>query len=169
MTKHISLRLVAFVAAFTLLAGAARTIGAQEATPAAQPIVDELLGHGLPADAPGKVLQLERVTIAPGAAIPTHIHPGAYVIYVESGDFGFTLTKGEAEITHAGATSGEPIAAGTEVIAHAGDALFEIGGVVHSARNAGDTPVVVLTAALLAAGQPSLQPTNAEGTPMPMA
>ena len=121
----------------------------------------------MPNDAPGKVLQLERITISPDASIPTHTHPGAYVIYVESGDFGFSVIKGEAEITHAGAMEPEPIAAGSEVIAHTGDTLFENGGVVHSARNAGTTPVVVLTAALLAADEPSLQPTNDEGTPMP--
>jgi quercetin dioxygenase-like cupin family protein len=155
-----------FVAAIMLLAAAA-TAAAEESTPEAAPIVDMVLGHGLPADAPGKVLQLERVTIAPGAAIPTHIHPGAYVIYVESGDFGFTVIKGEAEITHAGTSATEPIAAGEEVIGHPGDVLFENAGVVHSARNAGSEPVVVLTAALLAADQPSLQLTNEEGTPTP--
>ena len=36
---------------------------------------------------------------------------------------------------------------------------------VHTARNAGTTPVVLLTAGLLANGEPSLQPSNAEGTP----
>jgi hypothetical protein len=42
-----------------------------------------------------------------------------------------------------------------------------LGGVVHTARNVGTTPVVLLTAGLLANDQPSLQPTNDEGTPAP--
>jgi quercetin dioxygenase-like cupin family protein len=153
------------IAALMLLAARATSV-AQEATPA-QPIVNEVLARGLPNDAPGKVLQLERYTFAPDAVIPTHTHPGAYLIYVESGDFGFTVIKGDAEITHAGATEAEPIQAGAEVVAHQGDALFENGGVVHSARNAGTTPVVVYTAALLDTNQPGITMTNDEGTPMP--
>ena len=138
---------------------------AQEATPDAPPITDTVLGSGMPLDAPGYVLQLERITIAPGAEIPTHVHPGAYVIYVESGDFGFTVVKGEALLTKAGSTEPETIAAGSEVIAHAGDVIYEDTGVVHSARNAGTEMVSVLTSALLMSGMPSLMPTNDQGTP----
>ena len=157
--------LIVAVGALMLLAARA-TSAAQDATPA-QPIMNEVLGRGLPNDAPGKVLQLEQYTFAPEAVIPTHTHPGAYLIYVESGDFGFTVIKGDAEITHAGSTEAEPIQAGAEVVAHQGDALFENGGVVHSARNAGTTPVVVYTAALLDTNQPGITMTNDEGTPMP--
>ncbi len=157
----------ALVMGFVLFQTNSRSL-AQSSTPAAAPITDQVLGQGLPSDAPGKVLQIERITIAVGAAIPTHIHPGAYVIYVDSGDLGFTVIKGEAQITRAGATTSETIAAGSEVIAHAGDVVFENAGVVHSARDAGTTPVVVLTGALLIQGQPSLQPSNDEGTPMAM-
>ena len=153
-------------AALALLVAAGGRLAAQDATPAAQPITDTVLGRGLPTDAPGKALTLERITIAPGAAIPTHVHPGAYVIYVESGDFGFAVVKGEAQFTRGGADAAEEtVQAGAEVVAHQGDTLFENAGVVHSARNAGDTPVVVLTASLLAADEPSLQPTNDDGTP----
>jgi quercetin dioxygenase-like cupin family protein len=154
-------------AALALVLSLRGAMSAQEATPAPQPIVVTDLGRGEPTNAPGNYLELDRVTIAPGATIPTHIHPGAYVISVESGDFGFTVIKGEAQITHAGSTTTEPIAAGPEVVAHAGDAIFETGGVVHAARNVGTTPVVLLTAGLLANDQPSLQPTNDEGTPTP--
>ena len=161
------LALGAAVVVLSLAVGGARLAGlaAQDASPEVPPITDTVLGQGMPADAPGMVLQFERITIEPGAAIPTHVHPGAYVIYVESGDFGFTVIKGEAQITYAGSTTPETIAAGTEVVAHPGDMIFENAGVVHSARNAGTTQVSVLTSALLIAGQPSLQPTNNEGTP----
>jgi quercetin dioxygenase-like cupin family protein len=147
------------------LLGTARAM-AQDATPGAEPITDTVLASGLPSDAPGKVLQLERIAIAVGAAIPVHTHPGAYAIYVESGEFGFTVIEGEAQLVTAGSTTPQTIAAGSEVIAHPGDAIFENGGVVHSARNAGNDPVVVLTAALLMQGMPNLQPTNDQGTPI---
>jgi quercetin dioxygenase-like cupin family protein len=154
-----------------LVLGLALTAGgaslAQSATPAAEPIAITMLGKGLPANAPGNYLELDRVTIAPGASIPTHVHPGAYVLYVESGDFGFTVIKGTAQLTKAGATTPQDVQPGVETVGHAGDAFFENGGVVHTARNAGTTPVVLLTAGLLANDQPSLQPSNAEGTPSP--
>lgn len=142
--------------------GAAR---AQSATPAPAPITVTMLGKGEPANAPGNELELDRLTIAPGGVIPTHVHPGAYVLYVESGAFGFTVVKGDAQFAKAGLTTPQELQAGVETVGHAGDAFYENGGVVHTARNAGTTPVVLLTAGLLANGEPSLQPSNAEGTP----
>ncbi|HEU5432612.1 MAG TPA: cupin domain-containing protein, partial [Thermomicrobiales bacterium] len=150
---------VLLVFGFALAAGRAGV--AQTATPAPGPIAITMLGKGQPANAPSNYLELDRVTIAPGASIPTHVHPGAYVLYVESGDFGFTVIKGQAELTRTGSTAPESLSAGPEVVGHAGDAFFENGGVVHTARNAGTTPVVLLTAGLLANDQPSLQPSNA--------
>jgi steroid delta-isomerase-like uncharacterized protein len=145
----------------------AEAIAARVATPPAEPIVAAILGRGLPNDAQGKVLQLERITLAPGATIPTHVHPGAYVIHVDSGALEFTVVKGEAELTRAGGVDPELISAGGGVVAEAGDTIFENGGVVHTAGNPGTTPVVLLTAALLAAGEPDLQLTNDDGTPVP--
>jgi quercetin dioxygenase-like cupin family protein len=151
--------------ALGLALASARASLAQSATPAAEPIVIAMLGKGQPSNAPGNYLELDRVTIAPGGSIPMHVHPGAYVLYVESGDFGFTLIKGAAQFTKAGSTTPEDVQPGVEMVGHAGDAFFENGGVVHTARNAGTTPVVLLTAGLLANDQPSLQPSNDEGTP----
>lgn len=148
------------------LAGAANHVAvAQSATPAAAPIVVTMLGKGEPANAPGNYLELDRVTIAPGGSIPTHVHPGAYVLYVESSDFGFTLIEGAAQFTEAGATTAQELTPGVERVGHAGDVFFENGGVVHSARNAGTAPLVLATAGLLADNMPSLVPTNDEGTP----
>jgi hypothetical protein len=82
------------------------------------------------------------------------------VLFVDAGTFGYTLVQGEVLLTRA-AVAGTPgpteaLAPGTEAILHPGDWLFEQ-GVVHSARNAGDTPAVVLIAALTAADQPFTQ------------
>jgi quercetin dioxygenase-like cupin family protein len=138
---------------------------AQDATPPPKPISKIALASGMPVDAAGKLLLLERITIIPGAAIPTHTHPGSYAMYVDSGQFGFAVIKGEAQLLRAGSTTLETVAAGTEVILQPGDSIFE-DHAVHSARNAGDTDLILLTASLLAADQPGLQPTNDEGTPV---
>lgn len=150
-----------------VLLAAGTRIAAQDATPPVESTVAVILGRGFPNDASGKVLQLERITLAPDAFIPTHVHPGAYVIHVDSGTLDFTVVKGEAELTRAGGAAPEPIPAGSEVIAEAGDTIFENGGVVHTAGNTGSTPVVLLTAALLAGSEPDLQLTNDDGTPIP--
>lgn len=167
MIARMHLRALPFVAALALFALAARGGLAQDASPGPSPIEVAMLGKGMPANAPGNYLELDRVTIAPGGQIPTHVHPGAYVLYVDSGDFGFTLIKGEAQLLRAGSTTPEALPVGKETVGHAGDAFFENGGTVHAARDAGTTPVVLLTAGLLANDQPSMQMTDDQGTPMP--
>ena len=77
--------------------GAVWSMGAraQDATPAASPaagpvgVTAELLGSGQPSVAPGHELSLRRITIAPGGGIPA-ITPGALIIYLESGTWGYT-------------------------------------------------------------------------------
>jgi hypothetical protein len=134
---------------------------AQEATPAAGELVPELLGHGLPSAAPGFDLSLYRLTFGAGAAVPPHTHPGASVVYVESGTLGFTSLEGEARLIRAGTgatpeAQGEVLAHGTEVTLTAGDALFLPGEHGDSVRNAGDGPLVLLLANLHTEGEPLL-------------
>ena len=134
---------------------------AQDATPAAGQVAAELLGLGPPTAAPGFDLSLYRVTLGPGATVPPHTHPGASVVYVESGTFGFTSLEGEARLIRAGAAAtpgaeGEVLAVGTEVLLTAGDALFFPGEHGDAGRNAGDGPVVLLLANLHTAGEPLL-------------
>jgi hypothetical protein len=134
---------------------------AQEVTPAAGAVVPELLGHGLPTAAPGFDLSLYRVTFGAGAVVPPHTHPGASVVYVESGTLAFTSLEGEAWLIRAGTAAtpeaqGELVAPDTEVMLNAGDALFfpdEHGDV---ASNAGDGPLVLWLANLHTAGEPVL-------------
>jgi hypothetical protein len=55
-----------------------------------EPGIHTLLGRGLPAVAPGYALLLQRVNHQPGDAVPTHIHPGAEILYVETGTYIYT-------------------------------------------------------------------------------
>jgi hypothetical protein len=134
---------------------------AQEAAPAAGALVPELLGHGPPAAAPGFDLSLYRVTFGPGAALPPHTHPGASVVYVETGTLAFTPLEGEAWLVRAGTgatpeAEGEPLAHGVEVELGAGDALFLPDEHGDAAHNAGDGPLVLLLANLHTEGEPLL-------------
>ena len=64
-----------------------------------------MLGRGLPAAAPGYALLLQHVAHQPGDGIPPHIHPGAEILYVETGTYGYTDFQGDAFVIRgAGAT-----------------------------------------------------------------
>ena len=144
---------------------------AQEATPAAGAVVLELLGHGLPNAAPGFDLSLYRVTLEPGAVVPPHTHPGAAVVYVESGTFAFTPLEGEAWLMPAGTAAtpeaqGEALTLGTEITVNAGDSLFFPDEHGDSGRNAGDDTLVLWIANLHTEGEPMLTMMDM-GTPTP--
>src|ERR687898_2577756 len=132
---------------------------AQDATPAAGPIgvTSTLLGSGQPSLVPGYELGLRRITIAPGGGIPAHTHPGALVIYVESGTWGYTALGPGTQLTRA-AVDGTPgpteeMAVGEEIILNAGDWIY-VEDPSDDIRNAGDEPVVLWVAGLTRVGEP---------------
>jgi quercetin dioxygenase-like cupin family protein len=126
-----------------------RLIAAQEATPAPSSAVQkEVLGQGMSAVAPDRVLLLQRRTFAPGSDSGSHPAPGPVVLYVESGAVVFSVQDGAATVTRAGGTGGETIAAGSESTLQAGDSVFYDQGVVHDVRNDGTDPAVTLEARL---------------------
>lgn len=134
---------------------------AQESTPAitsgGQGVTAELLGAGQPSTTPGMELTLRRVVLAPGGGLAPHSHPGALVIYVESGTWGHTALGGTAQLTRA-AQGGTPqpmeeMETGVEVILTAGDVLFVDNPQDH-VRNAGEDDVVLLIAGLTPVGEP---------------
>lgn len=145
-------------------------VPAQDATPGAEAgaITSVLLGSVPSTDAPGMNLVLTRVTLAPGAVIPPHVHPGQVIVTVESGTLAFTVV-GEGEVLRAGAgtpTASEAIAPGTEVMLGPGVWWTEGSDGAHTARNPGDEPTVLLVAALVAADQPFRLPMDMPtGTP----
>jgi quercetin dioxygenase-like cupin family protein len=154
MTRR-SVRQIVLAAAFgMLMVSAGGATLAREAMERSEPITTTVLAQGAPVDAPGKSLQLERYTLAEGAAMPEQSRPGPFVVYVQQGQFAFAVVEGEATVTKAGSPRSQIIEAGSEVIAYPGDEIFVNGGVVHTARNASSTTVVVLTAALMPASGP---------------
>ena len=153
---------VGFVVGLALLT-AQGVPAAQEATPPgeAPPLTLELLGSVPSTDAPGMQLHLLRVTIAPGAAAPPHMHAGQLVVAIESGTAAYTILDEGAETGRGGfgtPTATDVITAGTEVMLSQGEWFLEEPGVVHTVRNPGDAPLVLLISALVAADQPILQP-----------
>ena len=144
-----------------------------------EPGIHTLLGRGLPAVAPGYALLLQRVNHQPGDVVPTHIHPGAEILYVETGTYIYTDFQGDAFVTRgigatptAGSATATPPAAeqvpvGTEILLQAGDSLFQDRGVVHALRVMGDAPASQLLSRLFATDQPAFTYTNTAGTPTP--
>ena len=146
-------------------------LAAQDATPGggAAPITLETLGSVPATDAPGQQLVLFRITIAPGGVVPSHVHPGQIIVVVESGTLAYTVLGGEGETVWAGAgtpTAGQAFAPGSEVTLGPGEWFVEDPAVVHTARNAGNEPTVLLVSGLAAADEPFLQPSELDmGTP----
>src|SRR5262249_58097537 len=107
----------------------------------------EQLGSGSPGNAPGYSLVLLRITMAPGALIPRHVHPGQVILYVQSGEFGTTFGEGDAVITRA-ATEGTPVAEtpspDVEGMMHPGDSATYSTRTTHIIHNPGQEPLVLL-------------------------
>jgi quercetin dioxygenase-like cupin family protein len=158
------LSVVAVVLLGLLAAGRSLTATAQDATPSgeAAPVTLEMLGSAPAADAPGMNLVLARVTLAPGAVVPAHRHPGQLVVTVESGTLAYTILD-EGRSLRAGAgtpTAAEVIEPGAEATLGPGEWFVYEANVVHMDRNPGDEPAVVLITGLVAADQPFLIPVD---------
>ena len=51
-----------------------------------------------PPGAPGYTLTLIRYTIAPGAQLAAHVHPGVQMAEVDEGTLTYTIVSGTAEV-----------------------------------------------------------------------
>jgi quercetin dioxygenase-like cupin family protein len=136
------------------------------AAPPAAPAIESVgvsggaVGSGEPGAAPGQLLSLRRGVFEPGGIVPLHHHPGALVIYVESGTLTYSVHDGEAVLTRAAAEGtpapNERIGPGTAAQLRPGDVVYEE-GVVHVTENLGDEPAVIWIAALTATDEPLTQ------------
>jgi quercetin dioxygenase-like cupin family protein len=142
------------LAVAALLAGNAAVSRALDATPVV--IANEVLVRATPAAAAPAELALGRVTIMPGAAIPSHYHPGTQLAFIAQGELTYTVFTGEvlwqrATNPDAGV---EAIAPGQTVVVLPGDALTETPGSIHQGRNEGAVPVVIYLSTLFPADAP---------------
>jgi hypothetical protein len=139
-----------------ILAFGLRRAAAQEATPDPEGVAGEVLGADLPSSPSGVELSLRRTVVAPGGGLPPHSHPGAIVLVVDAGTWGYTPLEGTVRLTRA-AADGTPAPVeepplGVELILTAGDAIFAEDS-RDEMRNAGDDDVVLLMATLNAVGE----------------
>ena len=132
---------------------------AQHATPetsSAVVIASEVLGRAVPVAVENPELALGRVTIMPGAAIPTHYHVGTQIGVVVQGELTYEVFSGEIAWHRKDDPTGEPymIGAGETVLVRPGDALVETLGSIHQGSNAGDVPLVIYLSTLFPVGAP---------------
>ena len=126
---------------------------------AAVPVLREVLDNDLtPPGAPGRTLSLVRYTIAPGARLPPHVHPGVQLASIQSGTLTYTVISGVAKVRRAGASTDTPVKGPATIKLGPGDAVTEIGNMVHFGENKTPSPVIILAALLTEDGHPLAEP-----------
>lgn len=127
-------------------------------SPAAEPVVREILARTTnPPGAPGYDLTLVRYTIAPGAELPPHIHPGIQMASIESGTLTYRILSGTVvvhrRVDGTGTPAGVETVTGPTVIELGpGDAVVEDRTMLHFGANETDAPVVILAALITDSG-----------------
>lgn len=123
-------------------------------TPGPEPVHREILGEmDHPPGAPARRLSLVRYTIAPGAALPPHVHPGVQMASIVSGTLTYRVISGSATVNRAvdatGAARATEILTGPiETTLLPGDVVMEDSAMVHFGTNRTTGPVVILAALL---------------------
>jgi hypothetical protein len=134
-------------------APASGSVPAAEAPGTTVAVVKDVLATEVdPPGGEGSTLTLMRYTIAPGAKLAPHIHPGVQLARIESGTLTYTIVSGTAIVTRAGGQP-EPVAGPTTLTFGPGDAVAENIDMVHFGANEGDEPVVILATLLTGDGQ----------------
>lgn len=136
----------------------------------AKGITRTVLSVSRPANAPGQVLYLTRVRIAPKSRLTEHFHDGTQIASVQSGVLSYRITSGTVTITGRNGTV-RTVTGPRTVRIRAGESLVEGAGLTHYGSNATSKPVVILTAALIAEGAGLSTPvgTGATGTEIAIA
>jgi quercetin dioxygenase-like cupin family protein len=152
--------LVTSVVIASLVAGSA--IAAAQTTSTNNGVTRIELAEGAPANAPGQVLYLQEVRIAPGAKLPVHFHEGTQVASVRKGVLTYEIVAGSATRTRADGTVETFDAPATNKLPK-GDALLEPESDEHRGSNDTKKTVMILVAALLAQGAPLATPADTPG------
>lgn len=129
----------------------ATTLPAAGSVVRAKGITRTVLSVTEPANAPGQVLYLTRVRIAPKSRLTEHFHDGTQIASVQSGVLTYRITSGTVTITGRNGTA-RTVTGPRTVRIRAGESLVEGAGLTHYGSNATSKPVVILTAALIAQG-----------------
>jgi hypothetical protein len=144
-------------------AGASGTAGDTAAptprTLAGEPVLREILAAMEdPPGAPGRRLTLVRYTIAPGAKLAPHIHPGVQMASIVAGTLTYRVVSGSATVQRAVGGDGAPrvteeLEGPAETTLGPGDAVIENGDMVHFGANETGDPVVILATLITDASQ----------------
>ena len=160
MNKRISMYfLIAVVALFAGMQSFQLTLG-QDATPTAGGGVSRVVLVGAnPPEYEDETLELIKVEVLPGAALPPHSHPGIQIASIAAGQLTYTVLVGEVQIQRAGVDDGpvtaEVMTAGNTTVLNAGDAVIEVGGMIHHAENLGTETVVIYASAFRDSTEPA--------------
>jgi len=106
-----------------------------------------------PPGAPGRTLTLIRYTIAPGAKLAAHIHPGVQMASIQSGSLTYTVVSGTATVRRAPPGPTEEVAGPANITLNQGDSVIEKGDMVHFGANTTGQPVVIVATLLTEDGQ----------------
>lgn len=128
----------------------ATSAGAPGTTVAVQK--DVLATDPQPPGAPGRTLTLIRYTIAPGAKLAPHVHPGVQLASIQSGTLTYTVVSGSVTLTRAGAAPTQ-VTGPTTITLGPGDVVAETGDMVHYGANDSSSPVVILASLLTETGK----------------
>lgn len=113
----------------------------------------------------GSTLSLVRYTIAPGAKLVPHIHPGVQMARIESGTLTYTVVSGIALVRRAGRTTDEPVTGPTTITLHAGDSVIERNDMVHFGENRSSKVLVIIATLLTEDGHKLAEPVTTTTTP----
>jgi quercetin dioxygenase-like cupin family protein len=125
------------------------------------------IAGGVPEAAQEHTLWLRKGVFEPGGYVGVHHHPGALIVYVETGSLYYTVLEGEVVVyrqplaEEPGPT--ETYGPGEEFTLEAGDAWFEQ-SVVHVTENRGTEDAIIWLSALAETDE-DLTILHGEGTP----
>lgn len=122
-------------------------------------VTRELLAQDdAPRGAPDRTLGLNRVTVMPGALLPSHHHPGTQIAYIESGVLTYSVETSSA-VVRSGPSDAprvvRRVVAGETARLRPGQWVVEQPAMTHHATNAGSIPVVIYLSTLFRTGAPA--------------
>ena len=119
-----------------------------------------------PPGADGRTLSLVRYTIAPGAKLVPHVHPGVQMARIESGALTYTIVSGTALVRRAGTVTNVPVTGPTTITLRPGDSVVETDGMVHFGENHTSKVLVIIATLLTKDGHKLAEPvTTTTSTP----